>query len=161
MWTQRGQGAKSNLEDPGLQVWLSFAATAFPYMISVQISSCISVTVYTSDCSMHVCLPTNRLQKDRDDAFKGQTQSPYSLLAAVTPQQINPPATGSNQLQSAIRKLQQQKLRSRQFPDMSHLGQQVQRSVFILFHSTKLKMWYFTGWMPGWLLLEKLHPGKK
>uniref|UniRef100_H3DJ54 Tubulin--tyrosine ligase-like protein 5 n=1 Tax=Tetraodon nigroviridis TaxID=99883 RepID=H3DJ54_TETNG len=77
-----------------------------------------------SDCRVHVCLPTNRPQKDRDDAFKGQTQSPYSLLTPMTPQQIKPPAPGSDQLQSAIKKLQQQSLRSRQFLDQSHRGQQ-------------------------------------
>ncbi|CAG10623.1 unnamed protein product [Tetraodon nigroviridis] len=65
-------------------------------------------------------------QKDRDDAFKGQTQSPYSLLTPMTPQQIKPPAPGSDQLQSAIKKLQQQSLRSRQFLDQSHRGQQAQ-----------------------------------
>lgn len=91
----------------------------------------ISVSVFTdSDCRVHVCLPTNRPQKDRDDAFKGQTQSPYSLLTPMTPQQIKPPAPGSDQLQSAIKKLQQQSLRSRQFLDQSHRGQQVQRRAF-------------------------------
>lgn len=128
MWTQRRATV--------LQVWLRFAATAFPDKISVaNLILHISVTVYTSDCSVHVYLPTNRPKKDRDDAFRGQAQSPYSLLAAMTPQQINPPAPGSNQLQSAIKRL-----RSRQFLDQSHRGQQVQRSVFVLFHSTKLKM---------------------
>ncbi|TNM95500.1 hypothetical protein fugu_016583 [Takifugu bimaculatus] len=58
-------------------------------------------------------------QKDRED-------TPKSLLAALTPQQVYPPAPSSNQLQSAIRKLQQRRLRSQQFLDQSHRIQQAQ-----------------------------------
>lgn len=129
-----------------LQVGLSVAAPAFP--------------LNTPANSIRVCLPTNRPQKDREDSSQVQMQSPYRLLAAMTPQQIYPPAPGSTQLQFAIKRLQQQTLRSQQFLDQSHRRQQVQRPLFILLLSAEPTIIF--QWLDAWMVtFRKITPWEK
>uniref|UniRef100_A0A4W5KL88 Tubulin--tyrosine ligase-like protein 5 n=1 Tax=Hucho hucho TaxID=62062 RepID=A0A4W5KL88_9TELE len=65
-----------------------------------------------------------RALRDEEGLWDGETQSAYSLVRGVSPQQRYQPIPGSYQLQFAIQQLQQQKFQSRQLLDQSRTRHQ-------------------------------------
>uniref|UniRef100_A0A6Q2Z6D0 Tubulin--tyrosine ligase-like protein 5 n=1 Tax=Esox lucius TaxID=8010 RepID=A0A6Q2Z6D0_ESOLU len=72
-----------------------------------------------------LCSQSPRPLKEGESLWDLETQSAYSLVTGVCPQQHYQPSAGSYQLQYAIQQLQQQRFQSRQLLSQSRIRHQV------------------------------------